>query len=89
MIDQGKMSAISKKEQIDCTTAAKFVVKKSLDDSRLYWDDMKAEIINYEQFFSHVTEEWVQYEFILAAIVANMLELYNLFEIIKGERGLF
>lgn len=65
--------------RIDSETAAAFVVRASLDDLNEKWNNMKADIINYDQVFPEINESWVQYEIVLAAIGADTLALYNLF----------
>ncbi|WP_336775294.1 hypothetical protein [Paenibacillus sp. MMO-58] len=71
--DDGKISTIS------ISTAATFVIRSNLDELKEKWPTMKDEILNYEDIFADIDEERVQYEFMLAAMGADILALFNLF----------
>lgn len=65
--------------KISISTAAAFVIQANIDDLKENWPSMKNEIFNYEDAFGWINESWVRYEFMLAAMGADTLALYNLF----------
>lgn len=85
MIEQGKMSTVPKKEQIDCKTTIQLLLTRYSDESQQNWSQLKITITDFEQIFGHLNEDWVQYEFTLAAMGSDLLALYNLFPKVKAD----
>lgn len=59
--------------------AVAFVFKAASDDLPIKWEQIKSQIIGYDEIFEEVPEERVQFEFILASLGIDLLVLHNLF----------